>query len=156
MSRNRTDFIAVHCADTKPNMDIGVDEIRQWHTAPVSKGGRGWQDIGYNFVIKRDGTVQNGRDLDKDGDVFEEIGAHVAGFNGRSIGVCLVGGMSYTGKPENNFTKEQFDALEKLLYVLTRRYPGVKVYGHRDFPGVSKQCPCFDVQAWWKKIDGDF
>jgi len=152
MPRQTTGFIAIHCSDTKPNMDIGAKEIRQWHVAPPPKG-RGWADIGYNFIIRRDGTIEPGRDLDHDGDNFEEIGAHVEGFNSRSVGICMVGGMDYVGKPDNNFTPEQFKSLATLVRQTLHIYPGAVVQGHRDFPGVKKACPCFDVKAWWKSVN---
>lgn len=57
------DTIIVHCSATKPSMDIGVEAIRQWHM------NKGWSDIGYHYVIRRNGVVELGRDLDKDGDV---------------------------------------------------------------------------------------
>ena len=48
--RDKTNYIVVHCARTKPSMDIGATEIRKWHTDPP----RNWDDIGYHFVITRD------------------------------------------------------------------------------------------------------
>lgn len=137
--RNRTDFIAIHCSATKPGMNIGASEIRQWHKD------KGWEDIGYHYVIRRDGTLENGRDLNA-------VGAHVAGFNSRSVGICLVGGISDLGHSENNFTKEQFQTLETLVKKLTKVWPHAIVQGHRDFPNVKKDCPCFDVRDWWDDV----
>lgn len=123
--------IVIHCADTPVGMDIGADTIREWHV-----NGNGWRDIGYHYVIRRDGTVEKGRPV-------HEPGAHVAGHNARSIGICLVG-----GKPGANFTRWQWAALEALVMDLTRQYPGVTVTGHRDHDS-RKTCPTFDVAAWW-------
>jgi N-acetylmuramoyl-L-alanine amidase len=117
-------------------MDIGVDEIRQWHKA------KKWDDVGYHYVIRRDGVVQAGRSLD-----FQ--GAHVQGHNHESIGLCLVGGINPAGVPDANFTAAQYASLESLVKLLLPRYPGAVVRGHRDFPGVTKACPSFDVPAWW-------
>ena len=148
--RTRTDYIAIHCSATKPTKDIGEDEIRAMHTA------RGWSDIGYNAVIRRDGRIEIGRPLDY-------AGAHIKEFNLLALGVCLVGGVGLNGKPENNFTPEQFESLEDLLRLLDRVYPGTIIRGHRDFFGDTnndgvidsrdwlKDCPCFDVQAWVKE-----
>ena len=121
-------------------MNIGAPEIRKWHKA------KGWDDIGYHYVIRRDGKVERGRREDA-------IGAHVAGFNSTSIGVCMVGGVSEKDftKSENNFTKEQFAALEKLMSSLVKKYPKALVRGHRDFPKVAKACPSFDAKAWAAK-----
>jgi N-acetyl-anhydromuramyl-L-alanine amidase AmpD len=75
-------------------------------------------------------------------------GAHVRGHNHNSIGICLVGGVDANQKPDNNFTQEQFDSLEDVLMKLVSTYDIHTVMGHRDFPGVSKACPSFDVTAW--------
>ncbi len=48
-------LIVVHCAATPPSMNIGAAEIRKWHTD------KGWSDIGYHYVIRRDGTQEEGR-----------------------------------------------------------------------------------------------
>lgn len=139
--RAHTDFIAVHCSATRPSQQIDVEDIRKWHKA------KGWSDVGYHYVITRAGRVQKGREEDR-------VGAHVEGYNGRSIGICLVGGVSEEdfNKPENNFTPLQMTALRNLLEQLAKRYPGAVVQGHRDFPNVKKACPSFDVRAWLKGV----
>lgn len=138
--------IIIHAADTPPDMDIGAAEIDQWHRE------RGWSAIGYHHVLRRDGTIEKGRDLDGDGDVTDEVGAHAAGFNRDSIGICLVGGAKRSGGglvPDSNFTFAQMRSLQFLVSEYTTRYPGVEVLGHRDLPGVAKKCPCFDVGAFF-------
>jgi hypothetical protein len=149
--RTSTDYIAIHASATKPSMDIGGKEIRAWHLA------KGWKDIGYNLVIRRSGIVDLGRDLD-------EVGAHVAGFNHNSFGICLVGGLNeLTGKAENNFTEIQFITMKIWIRALRTIWPLVKIQGHRDFSpdrnkdGIItkdewlKDCPCFDVAQWMKE-----
>lgn len=134
-------LVVVHCSATPPSADIGVAEIRVWHTRD-----RGWQDIGYNFAIRRNGTIEGGRDLDNDGDYFEEIGAHVAGKNSISIGICMIGGVKQ-GNPniaEDNFTDAQWKALRQLLRVCRADYPKATIHGHNEF--ANKACPSFDVQ----------
>lgn len=138
--RKRTDHIVVHCAATPPSLDIGVKEITRWHRE------RGFLTIGYHFVIRRDGTVETGR-------AEAAIGAHVENHNKDSVGVCLVGGTDAAGNPQDNFTPSQFAALRGLLRRLLTTYPGAEVLGHRDFPGVSKACPCFDTRAWWTSTE---
>ena len=129
--------IFIHCADTPPSMDIGAVEIRRWHVEE-----RKWKDIGYHAVIRRDGTVEPGRDLDGDGDVDEEIGAHAAGHNADSLAVCMVGGKGANGKAECNFTIAQWLALNSVLTNWRAKYPDVTVLGHSDVePG--KECPGF-------------
>lgn len=130
-------YLAVHCSATPPSMDIGVNEIDRWHRA------KGFLKVGYHFVVRRDGTVEFGRSP-------LEVGAHIEGFNSESIGICLVGGVdgSKQQKPEDNFTTDQKESLKLLLQALKATYPGAVIQGHRDFPGVSKACPSFDVRAW--------
>ncbi len=140
--RKETKYIAVHCAATPAGMDIGVKEIDRWHRQ------KGFLKIGYQFVIRRSGQLEIGRDED-------EIGAHVQGYNAVSIGVCLVGGVDAddVSKAENNFTEEQFSTLRTLLERLQIQYPDAEVLGHRDFPDVAKACPSFDVRAWLKSTN---
>lgn len=143
-------LLVIHCADTPASMDIGAAEIRRWHTDPPPKG-RGWSDIGYHFVIRRSGELELGRDTDGDGDIFEEVGSHVAGYNTNSVGVCMVGGKGKDGKAENNFTPEQFKTLETLCRFMKADYPTITIHGHREF-NPEKQCPSFDVQEFLKRV----
>lgn len=135
--------IIIHCADTPAHMDIGAAEIRQWHTDPKPRG-RGWSDIGYHYVIRRNGLVETGRDLDGDGDIDEEIGAHAYGNNDDSLGICLVG-----GKPDFNFTFAQLVALVNLTLDLAQIHnvPQSGIIGHRDVNMSGKTCPTFDVAS---------
>lgn len=134
--------IVIHCSATKPKMDIGLKEIKVWHTAKPPQG-QGWSDVGYHFIIRRDGSREIGRPLDR-------AGSHVKNHNARTIGICLVGGIDDKGKSENNFTGPQFGELERLVRELLLQFPGAEVLGHRDFPAVAKDCPCFNVRDWFK------
>lgn len=138
MSARKIDGIIVHCAATKPNQDIGAKDIDRWHRQ------RGWLMIGYHYVIKRDGTVETGRPIEK-------AGAHVEGHNANTIGICMAGGINNEGKAENNFTEAQFASLAKLVKELKAKYPTAFVKGHRDFTS-KKECPSFDVGSWWQKV----
>jgi len=129
------ELVVVHCSATKPSMDIGAKEIDFWHRQ------KGWFAIGYHYVVRRDGTVEEGRDCNRPG-------AHARGHNHNSLGVCLIGGVDDKGKPEDNFTTEQYQALYDLLDQLTGVYGLDTIVGHRDLPGVTKACPCFDVQEF--------
>lgn len=133
-------LIVVHCTYSRPSMDIGVEEIRKWHVE-----GNSWTDIGYHYVIRRDGTIEDGRPI-------ERPGAHVKGHNSNSIGIAWVGGMaSEVEKPEDNRTEAQNEALVYLIKKLQQKFPGAALMGHRDFKGVKKECPCFDVREWFAK-----
>ncbi len=135
MIRRSTDFLVLHCSATPATLDIGAAEIRQWHVQ------KGWSDIGYHFVIRRDGKVELGRPENL-------VGSHVAGRNSNSLGICLVGGTDARQRPQNNFTAEQWASLQTLLMRLTQKYPRATILGHRDFPKVAKACPCFDAIEW--------
>lgn len=147
MLRKKTTLLVVHVTATPPSADIGVKEVRVMHKA------RGFSDIGYHFVIRRDGRVEKGRPEN-------EVGAHVAGWNSTSIGVSMVGGVDARNKPEDNATPAQKLALADLLTKLMKRFPQAKVCGHRDLSpdgdrdGVIergewiKECPCFDAIPW--------
>lgn len=138
----RVAFLVVHCAATRPSMDWDISDIRREHLK------RGFIDVGYHYVITRDGRVQEGRPLDRQG-------AHVSGYNHLSIGVCLIGGVSEddVDVPENNFTFEQFAALATLLPQLQEKFPTAEILGHRDMPNVRKACPSYDVRSWWAGRD---
>lgn len=130
------DLIVVHCSATSPGMDIGADIIRKWHVQ-----GNGWKDIGYHYVIRRNGEIEKGRE--------ENIsGAHVRGRNTGSLGICLVGGINENGKADCNFTISQFESLKKLLVQLSVKYNNPRITGHRMLDN-GKECPSFDVEAWW-------
>ena len=134
--------IIIHCSATKANINVGVEDIRRWHRE------RGWSDIGYHFVIRRDGTCENGR-------LLVNPGAHTAGYNANSVGVCLVGGLSDNMMPEANYTPKQWVSLGRVVRELSRMFPQATVHGHKEF--ASKACPCFEVSPWWqgeRKGDG--
>lgn len=126
-------FIAIHCSATQAKQDIGAQEIDRMHRL------RGFNSIGYHFVIRRDGRVEAGRPL-------TQRGAHVEDFNHCSIGICLVGGVDSKLKPEANFTPNQLGALVALLTDLGSDFPLAVIQGHRDFPNVAKACPSFNVK----------
>lgn len=138
-ARKGTDYLVVHCSASVPDIKTDAKTIDRWHRQ------RQFLMIGYHFVIKTNGEVEPGRDKDA-------IGAHVEGWNARSIGICMVGGVDAANKPANNFTKAQFDALARLLTKLRMEYPKAVIQGHRDFPKVAKACPSWDVKPWLKTV----
>ena len=120
-------FLVVHCSDSPNDNHITARDIHQLHL------GFGWDGLGYHQVILRNGTVEKGRPE-------FWLGAHVKGHNHESLGVCLIG--------RDDFTLEQFDALETLLNIWKTEYPDAKIIGHCDFEEVEKTCPNFNVQSW--------
>ena len=130
--------LIVHCSATPEGKDYSVDTIRQWHLQ------RGFSDIGYHYVIYRDGSIHIGRDE-------SIIGAHCTGHNTNSIGVCYIGGCASDGKtPKDTRTTEQKQSLVKLLKELKTKYPQASIHGHRDFS--SKACPSFDATKEYSSI----
>lgn len=134
------DEIVIHCTATKGDSsgDVSANVVRRWHTSPP----RNWKDIGYHFLVRRDGTIESGRDLDVQG-------AHVRGHNETTIAIAYSGGLDpETLEPDDTRTQEQKETIFDLLIALKRVFPTIRrVRGHRDFPGVTKACPCFDVEA---------
>lgn len=135
--RNIKELI-VHCSATPEGKDYSVDTIRQWHLQ------RGFSDIGYHYVIYRDGSIHIGRDE-------SIIGAHCTGHNTNSIGVCYIGGCASDGKtPKDTRTTEQKQSLVKLLKELKTKYPQASIHGHRDF--ANKACPSFDATKEYSSL----
>lgn len=136
--------IVVHCSATRPSWLAGKSakakaaEIRRWHMQD-----RGWRDIGYHWVIDRDGTIVAGR-------AENVVGSHVLDRNIGTIGVCLVGGhgSSENDRFEDNFTTEQRRALLGLIADISTRTPVNRVSGHNEF--APKACPGFNVPNFMK------
>ena len=128
--------IILHCSATPEGKDYTVEQIRQWHTLPKPKG-NGWKDIGYHFVVYRDGSIHKGRPV-------EQIGAHCTGHNANSIGVCYIGGCAADGEtPKDTRTAAQKEALRRLVAELQTQYPGATVHCHNEF--ANKACPSFKI-----------
>lgn len=142
--------IIIHCSATKAGQWFEAKDIDSWHRQ------RGFNMIGYHYVILLDGTIQEGRPL-------QQVGAHCVGHNAHSIGICYIGGLDAKGQPSDTRTQAQKDALAKLIWRLSLRlvnsgqgFP--EVYGHRDLSpdkngdGVIspdewlKECPCFNAR----------
>lgn len=137
--------IIIHCTATRPEWWAGkstaakVAEIRRWHVQE-----RKWSDIGYHFLIARDGTAIKGRDMARDG-------AHTQGHNKGTIGIALFGGhgSAATDQFADNFTPEQDAALRNLIGDLRAAYGPLPVTGHNQYS--AKACPGFNAPAWFGK-----
>ena len=133
-------LLVVHCSGTRCDVDFPMSALRRCHLE------RGFADIGYHFYITRDGEVHRCRPV-------HHIGAHAAGWNDHSIGICYEGGLSADGKPKDTRTKEQRDQLQQLLVKLHRLFPAALVRGHSQMPGATpKACPCFNALAEYQWI----
>lgn len=120
--------LVIHVSDTPDNKDFSAEDIRRWHKQ------RGWSDIGYHFVIRIDGTIEKGRDL-------EIIGAHTKGYNSNSIGICWVG--------RKKITPKAFSSLTQLCLVLVDKYnlSCENILGHYELNS-HKTCPNLDMEEF--------
>lgn len=136
--------IIVHCTATPEGQDVTVNSIRQGHLR------RGFSDIGYHYVIYRDGSIHDGRNVNISG-------AHCTGHNQHSIGVCYVGGLENIPNvpyeklpPKDTRTAAQKASLLKLLKELKALYPKATIHGHYEY--ANKACPCFKPKEEYKDL----
>lgn len=138
-SKREIKYLVVHCTATKEGADFTAKDIDGWHK------NQGWSEIGYNYVVRLNGVVELGRDVDK-------IPAQVKGYNSNAIGVVYVGGIDEKGNPKDTRTPKQKEALLKLLKELKKLYPKAIIQGHRDFPKVAKACPSFNAKKEYEQL----
>lgn len=113
------DYLVIH--HTASQHDAPIEEIHRWHKE------RGWVGTGYHFLIRFDGSVEGGRPEDA-------VGAHVEGYNTRSLGIALNGDfMAYTPTPE------QMTSLVALLRELLAKHPQAEVVAHKHLEATA--CP---------------
>lgn len=145
-------YLVLHCTATAEGREVSSEEIRAWHTNPVSKGGRGWQQVGYTDLIHLDGAVERLVDNNEDANVdVWEITNGAKGYNSVSRHIVYAGGCdAHSQKAKDTRTSAQKEALKKYVLDFHKRFPGVKIIGHGEV--AAKACPSFDVQAWLKSI----
>jgi N-acetyl-anhydromuramyl-L-alanine amidase AmpD len=117
--------VFIHCSASDNSSHDDVKVIRTWHLE------KGWLDIGYHFFIKKDGTIQEGRDIDR-------TPAAQKGHNTETIAICLHG--------LADFTPEQFSSLKKLCNDINRNYNSITFHGHCEVNS-HKTCPVFDYKT---------
>ena len=119
--RTETTHIIVHHSASR---DVPASEIHRWHLE------RGWWGIGYHRVIRTDGSVEQGRDIN-------DQGAHASGWNEKSVGIVLTGNFE-----EHEPHSDQISALVKELEALCARYSlsSDKVISHQE-TGAATLCP---------------
>lgn len=150
---NKIDSIIIHCSATRAEQDFTAKDIDRMHRA------RGFNQIGYNHIVRLDGTVETGRPLTIDGAHCNTKGFSGLSYNKHSIGICYIGGLDANGKPADTRTIAQKTALRELVAKLCKEYEIIEVLGHRDTsPDLDgsgevepkeyiKACPCFDVRS---------
>lgn len=158
---NKPDAIIIHCSATREGQDIGVKEIDSMHKQ------RGFNKIGYHYVIRLDGSVEKGREETAIGAHCNTKGFSRQSYNRHSIGICYVGGLDKNGKTKDTRTDAQKKSLIDLINDICRRYPIVELLGHRDTsPDLNdngevepaeyiKACPCFDVRSEYGLLKKD-
>lgn len=144
--------LVIHCTATPPGREVTAEEIRHWHTDPVSKGGRGWKQVGYTDLIHLDGRIERLVDNNEDAMVDPwEVTNGVAGYNSTSRHVVYVGGVAKDGStPMDTRTPEQRLAMRRYVEDFHRRFPDVEICGHNEL--AAKACPSFDVRKWFKDL----
>ena len=158
-------YLVIHCTATQEGRDVTAADIRRWHTSPVSAGGRGWKQVGYTDLIRLDGTVERLVDNNEDANVDPwEVTNGAKGYNGISRHIVYAGGCDKQNKPKDTRTAAQRQAMERYVKDFHRRFPGVRIIGHRDLsPDLNgngkvdpyewtKACPSFEVSDWLKSI----
>jgi len=130
-------YIAIHC--TAGSQKATVADL--W--AEFRR--KGWKNPGYHYVVTSDGVIHQLLDEAK-------VSNGVKGWNHCTLNVAYTGGVDARLKPVDNRTEAQRASMAKLVKELRRRYPKAVVQGHRDFPGVAKACPSFDVAGWLREI----
>lgn len=135
--RNLTEII-VHSTATPSGMKATASDIDKWHRL------RGYDGIGYHYVILHNGEIQRGRDIAR-------IGAHCKGHNEETIGIAYVGGLNSSKQSADTRTQAQKNALTALIKTLLSQYPTIrKISGHRDYCNTA--CPSFDATAEYKYL----
>jgi hypothetical protein len=148
----RLQYLVIHCTATPEGREVSAEEIRRWHCAPPSEGGRGWRQVGYTDMIHMDGTVERLVANNED-DVVDpwEITNGAKGHNRAARHIVYVGGVGTDGKtPKDTRTAAQKEALKQYVKDFHRRFPSVRIVGHNEL--AAKACPSFDVQEWLKEL----
>lgn len=120
-------YLIIHCSDTNDILDLSAEDIHKMHLS------FGWDGIGYHKIIRRDGTMENGRPE-------FWIGAHTYGLNDKSLGVCLIG--------RDKFTNKQFLSLKNILIEWKKKFKNSTILGHNEAIKTKKTCPNFDVKKF--------
>jgi N-acetyl-anhydromuramyl-L-alanine amidase AmpD len=143
-------YIVIHCTATPQTATVAGIQ-RYWREV------LGWNSPGYHRLILTDGNIAT---LSPDWAVCNGV----AGFNRNALHVSYIGGVDANGKPIDNRTEWQKDALYEVVKEWAAKYPTAKIMGHRDFSrdlnrdGVlqpsewAKACPSFDVKEWCEQV----
>lgn len=130
--------IVLHCTATP--QDATVASIQRYWKNTLK-----WNAPGYHHIILPSGQAVDLLPIN-------QVSNGVAGHNSHSIHISYIGGVDTKGRAVDNRTPEQISAQIDLLRKYKAMFPAAEVLGHRDFPGVKKECPSFDVRKWLQTI----
>lgn len=137
--KRRIDYIVLHCTGTRDNASVlGIKT--HW------KRNLKWDRVGYHWIVEADGKATR---LSED----EDYTYGVKGFNLNSIHICYIGGTDENGvQTADTRTDAQKETLERLVKEYNALFTKAQILGHKDFKGVRKTCPNFNVKAWVAEI----
>ncbi len=137
--RTKTDQIVIHHTGNPKNDDCSAKELHQSHIAV-----QGWAGIGYHYVIRKDGTIEQGRP-------HWTIGSHAYGHNSHTIGIHFCGNFEIASP-----TPQQIESGALLLAKLGLDYGLAmdkwNVVGHRDL--IANACPGKNLYAVLQTLRG--
>ena len=146
-------YLVIHCTATPAGREVSADDIRRWHTSPVSQGGRGWKQVGYTDLFHLDGSVERlvGNNEDMNVDPWEVTNG-AAGYNSVSRHIVYAGGVDANdvNKAVDTRTPAQKEAMKRYVLDFHRCFPSVRIVGHNQL--AAKACPSFDVPEWLESI----
>lgn len=134
-------YIVIHCTATSQNATVASIQ-NYWRTV------LNWINPGYHYLIERDGKINQLQPIERPSN-------GVAGHNMSSIHISYIGGINANGKPVDTRTPRQILSMLQVLIELKESFPDAHICGHRDFPGVKKDCPSFSVSAWMSAVGID-
>lgn len=130
-------YIVIHCTASQPNA-TKQSIFNYWKN--VLK----WKNVGYHRLIDANGIIHELAN-------YEQVTNGVKGYNLESIHFSYIGGIDEKGKPKDTRTPKQKESLLFLIKEARKLYPNAIIQGHKDFKGVAKACPSFDVKQWLKE-----
>ena len=131
-------FLVVHCSATRCDRNFSVERL-------IETGKERFGQPSYHWYVRRNGNLIP--------TLPESVrGVHAAGYNRCSIGICYEGGLDANGDAADTRTPQQKASLLELLKSLRRDYPKARIVGHRELPGVHKDCPCFDASTEYQDL----
>ena len=137
-ARNDTDMVVVHHTGNPWDDDLSAEEIHQSHLA------QGWSGIGYHYVIRKDGTIEEGRPE-------WAIGSHAFGENNHTVGIHVCGNFEIATP-----SAAQIESLAYLIGWICEKYDIVPnadhVVGHRDL--MPTACPGEELYNMLQTVRG--